>query len=268
MIQQSYISSHLYANFGTLRVFWKVVFISKGTDLKPSPPQMRLRYRSIRCTIVVRVTVEFLFNLSLKTTNPPTISCVALCGTTTNDHPHLMHGCSLPPPPSPPPPKKIARALPGTMVFFDKFCPDLHGASAAARPPVEGRRGGSHSSPSSSTPFKHRVSSSSSLSSMLAACRWCSAELGNASVFILSDDDDDDDKEHCCSVVQGFHADDDAHQAGTGRAEGGEGGAGAPRVALGLRDFLGDFVGGEAVEELARRGDVLRGLHLSNNVGK
>lgn len=168
--------------------------------------------------------------------------------------------------------KKVARALPGTLVFFDKFCPDLHGAAAAVG--LDGSTASSEGegdvgrpspspSPSGSPPSKHLLPSSS----MLAACRWCSAELGNASVFVLSDDGDgqagdEEDSEHCCSTVQGCPCSDDA-QARTGAEE--EGGT-ATRVVLGLRDFLGDFVGGEAGEELARRGDLLRGVHLSNKV--
>ncbi|CAM9697488.1 unnamed protein product [Pylaiella littoralis] len=189
---------------------------------------------------------------------------------------------------------QIARALPGTLVFFDKFCPDLHGATttaaaaAAAGPHVDGRttsdgREGDvrHPSPPTSPPSKHLAFSSSSsssscfsCSSVLAACRWCSAELENASVFVLSDDDDgrtgdddedDDDKQHSRrAAVQGFSSDGDAHQAGTGVGEDVEGGSGTPRVVLSLRDFLGGFVWGEAGEELARRGDLLRRMHLAN----
>ncbi|CAM9283337.1 unnamed protein product, partial [Ectocarpus sp. 12 AP-2014] len=99
---------------------------------------------------------------------------------------------------------QLARSLPGTMVFFDKFCPDLHGASAAAtagttdpgeRGPPEVGEGGNTSvlSPPDAlrppTPAVH----ASSTSSVLAACQWCSEKLGDASVVVLSDDGRDDD---------------------------------------------------------------------------
>ncbi|CAM9323899.1 unnamed protein product [Ectocarpus sp. 12 AP-2014] len=185
---------------------------------------------------------------------------------------------------------QLARSLPGTMVFFDKFCPDLHGASAAStagttdpgeRGPPEVGEGGDTSglSPPDAlrppTPTVH----ASSTSSVLAACRWCSEKLGGASVVVLSDDGHDHDRD---GTGAGGFLDDDAppppppqqqqqqqqalavgdhaRMGGTGAAGGG--GAELPRV-LGLREFLRGYVGGDAEEELARRGDLLRRAHLS-----
>ncbi|CAM9652144.1 unnamed protein product [Ectocarpus fasciculatus] len=180
---------------------------------------------------------------------------------------------------------QLARSLPGTMIFFDKFCPDLHSASATATasagataPGVRGSRegvgGGDDSdvsppadAPLPPTPAVHV----SSASSVLEACRWCSQKLGGASVVVLSDDgkadhdgtDTGDFADHDAppprqpAFVVGEHA-----RLGGASASAGGRGAGLPKV-LGLREFLRGYVGGDTEEELARRGDLLRRTHLS-----
>eukprot|EP00903_Cladosiphon_okamuranus_P006825 g6650.t1 len=165
---------------------------------------------------------------------------------------------------------QLARTLPGTMVFFDKFCPDLHlhdGARgrnggggggddglAAGRNPSACRENAAHDD--TSAPSSGPAPRSTGVM-MAAACRWCSEELGNAAVVVLSEGE------------SGGWVGADGRSCLAGK-EGGEEGAGGggtgvlPRV-LGLREFLRDFVGGgEAGEELARRGDLLRSVHLSS----
>ncbi len=160
-------------------------------------------------------------------------------------------------------PQQIARSLPDTVVFFDKFCPDLHGTAAAAAAAVDGTTnpraegGAGHPSPSSPRPSASRLASGPLAPSqaMAAACRWCSKELGNASVFVLSDDDAGEGR---------------TGGGGGGVGGGGEGGDGGGETrVLGLRDFLRLFVaGGEEAEggKLARRGDLLLAAHLANKV--
>ena len=148
------------------------------------------------------------------------------------------------------------------MVFFDKFCPDLHGTAAAAAAalggiPTSGAEGGanySSSAPSPGTPSPPSPPASGPLapsSVVAAACRWCSRELGSATICVLSDDDAGE------------------RQAGGGGGGGGVGGgdAGGEARVLDLRDFLRRFVaGGDAAEggELARRGDLFLAAHLAN----
>lgn len=150
------------------------------------------------------------------------------------------------------------------MVFFDKFCPDLHGAPRNCNDDGDGdgddRLAGTNPSAcggnadDKSAPSRAPVPPSTRMM-MAAACRWCSKELGNAPVVVLSEGESDGRV--------------GADGSCAGKEEGevaGEGGGGAlPRV-LGLRQFLRDFVGGQAGEELARRGDLLRGVHLSHKV--
>lgn len=175
--------------------------------------------------------------------------------------------------------KQLARALPGTVVFFDKFCPDLRGGCSgsgsgfgsgfgssvgcpdARKSTPEG--GGSVDDP----PLPGPPVSSSTM--MAAACRWCSKELGNAQVIALSEDESDcrvgDDERS--GNGETFSLERDAGQAGAEEGGAGSGGGGGtPLRVLNLRGFLHNFVGGEAGEELARRGDLLRGVHLSNKV--
>lgn len=102
---------------------------------------------------------------------------------------------------------------------------------------------------------------------MLAACQWCSAKFGEntgslaPSVLLLSDDIGDGG---------GGAPESDALGARGGEEVKTEGGAPTSTRTvreLGLHGFLREFVGtGEAAEELARRGDLLRGVHLSNKV--
>lgn len=150
------------------------------------------------------------------------------------------------------------------MVFFDTFCPDLHlpagvghndkhhhdhnerrqaATNSAVLPKISG------GDVSSSTPPCNKASS------LLAACSWCSARLGNAEVILLSENADKGFQHHC--------------QASGGREReggvGGGGGVGGVR-AMGLQGFLEAFVGKEAREELGRRGDLLRRAHLSHKV--
>ena len=164
------------------------------------------------------------------------------------------------------PKQKLARSLPGTVVFFDKFCPDLHrhgagdsgdnggdGLAAVTHPSEGGENAGEPSA------LSRRLLGSSPPTTMAAACRWCSRELGNAPVVVLSEEDESDDR------VGG----EDGSCAG--EEEGGGEGM-LPRV-LGLRAFLWDFVRRagaeeEEVEELARRGDLLRGVHLSSKASE
>ncbi|CAM9489850.1 unnamed protein product, partial [Ectocarpus sp. 4 AP-2014] len=144
---------------------------------------------------------------------------------------------------------QLARSLPGTMVFFDKFCPDLRGASAAAtagatdpgeRGPPEVGGGGDTSvlSPPDALRPPTPVVHASSTSSVLAACRWCSEKLGDASVVVLSDDGDDDDRDGTDTrgfldhnapppppqqqQQQALAVGDHARMGGTGAAGGGE----------------------------------------------
>lgn len=182
---------------------------------------------------------------------------------------------------------KLARVLPGTVVFFDKFCPDLHSADAGGlggTGPSEEEGGESADGTPPPPPPPPRPLAVAPSTAMAAACGWCSAKLGNALVVVLSEDGDDDeaddrvgDDDHGGSAAAAGRTTPPPErregQAGAGARDGGaggrEGGAMPPRV-LGLREFLRDFfVGGgaEEQEELVRRGDLLRGVHLSNKVG-
>jgi len=154
-------------------------------------------------------------------------------------------------------------------VFFDKFCPDLHGTAAAAAADVLGTNnrelegGAGHPSPPSPRPPASPPTSGSPPPSpaMAAACRWCSKELGNASIFVLSDDN--------AGQRQAGGSGYSGSGGGGGGGGSGEGDGGGEARVLGLRDFLRLFVaGGEEAEggELARRGDLLLAAHLVNKV--
>ncbi|CAM9312557.1 unnamed protein product, partial [Scytosiphon promiscuus] len=171
---------------------------------------------------------------------------------------------------------QLARTLPGTVVFFDTFCPDLHGGEGEG----EGERGDAFRaspSPGIRTPPSDPLLPSPSTSSMLAACRWCSAQFGKKygssppPVLLLSDDSGDGGGGRGGGGGGGggnaLGSDARASGGGRGGAKGASGGSepNATVRALGLDGFLREFVGvGEAAEELARRGDLLRGVHLSN----
>lgn len=192
------------------------------------------------------------------------------------------------------------------MVFFDKFCPDLHdlpgvgdgdncatsgssttsgttsdrdrggtaaaaagaaayGAPAAAavaatavsNAPLSGTGDAEHASPVRGAAF----SSSSSFSSLVAACRWCGVELGNSSVAILSDDNDENnDNGDGNADEEGFN--DDGQAAGGVGMKEGDGGV----PVLSLHGFLRRFADESGAEDLAKRGDLLRKVHLSSNV--
>lgn len=176
------------------------------------------------------------------------------------------------------------------MVFFDKFCPDLHDlpngsdvgdsgicgsdstSDTTSGTTTTGAKRGITSGISSlagtgdaehvSSP-SNATASTSSFSSLLAACRWCGVELGNRSVIILSDDNNNHDKNDGHAGGEGFPGDDQAvGGAGMEEGSGGDGGV----VVLGLHGFLRRFVDGSGAEDLARRGDLLRKTHLSSKV--
>lgn len=188
------------------------------------------------------------------------------------------------------------------MVFFDKFCPDLHdlhgvgdgddcatsGSSTTSGTTSErdrggtaagGGGGGAYGTPAAAavaatavgnasltgtgdaehaSPVRGAASSSSSFSSLVAACRWCGVELGNSSVAILSDDYNDESSDN--ADEEGFSGDDQA-AGGVGMREG-DGGV----PVLSLHGFLRRFVDESGAEDLAKRGDLLRKVHLSSNV--
>ncbi|CAM9581753.1 unnamed protein product, partial [Laminaria digitata] len=178
---------------------------------------------------------------------------------------------------------QLAHSLPGTVVFFDKFCPDLHNlpdvgedddgttsgttsgiasgiASGVTYASLTGTGDADHASPLRDA----AASSSSSFSSLAAACRWCGVELGNSSVTILSDDNaENNDYGDGNADEEGYPAHGQA-VGGAGRGEGGRGDGGVP--VLGLHGFLRRFVDESGAEDLARRGDLLRKVHLSNKV--
>lgn len=146
------------------------------------------------------------------------------------------------------------------MIFFDKFCPDLH-------------RGSSSSSSSTSFTRDEHASleqtsgaQSNEISRLKAACRWCRAELGCPSVVILSDDDDDDDLsgERLPGPSEAFREGDAGTTPRTRDSDDGFWGpapAARPREAVrvsGLEEFVREFVGrGEREAELLRRGALL-----------
>lgn len=144
-------------------------------------------------------------------------------------------------------------------MFFDKFCPDLHGAGNDDGSNDGGGEGSADDSPQPllSGPLVPPPPATA----MAAACRWCSKELGDAPVIVLSEGEHDD---------EGGRVGGDGRKGNGGEEEGRAGGAGTARVSprvLGLREFLREFVGGgEVGEELGRRGDLLRGVHLSSKV--
>ena len=209
------------------------------------------------------------------------------------------------------------------MVFFDKFCPDLHhprdlldvgdgatssgaiatsttgdtggittsgtstgftsecdqGAAAAAaaygapavaaavlattvaNASISGTGDTDHASPvhgaSSSS-----SSSTSSFSSLVAACKWCGVELGNSSVTILSDDSDSGDG--IGNADEEVFLGDGQAVGGAGMLEGGHGDGGVP--VLSWHGFVRRFVDGSGTEDLTRRGDLLRKVHVANKV--
>lgn len=150
------------------------------------------------------------------------------------------------------------------MVFFDKFCPDLHGPGDGDDSLVAINPSNSKANADDDRPVPSRPPVAPSAAMMTAACRWCSKELGNAPVVVLSEGDNDGpvgDGGSGSGSCAG-RGEEGGRQGGGGEGEAG----GMPPRVLGLREFLRDFVGGEAGEELARRGDLLRGVHLSNKV--
>lgn len=165
---------------------------------------------------------------------------------------HCHDYIPLPPPTGPPLPldaPQLARELPGTLVFFDKFCPDLHQPSTTVAATTDNHGiadlnthegdGGIHND------VKRLIMP------VLAACRWCSAELGRSvlSVSVVSNDNIVFAPKSCEALPKE--------------------GQGDERDAMRLLDlggFLEKFVGGEAAVELRRRGDLLRRTHVANKV--
>lgn len=171
---------------------------------------------------------------------------------------------------------QLARALPGTLVFFDKFCPELHRTSPGATNPLPGDD--TKGTQDKNASMSYSTSSPGEEPSLLAACKCCRARLGSSSVITILSDEDVGDADSDSEVEQwkalrerGAGTSTRTRTCITRNADLDEDFWGISTVAtataivrtLDLDDFVGEFVADkQAAAELIRRGALLRHAYI------
>lgn len=146
---------------------------------------------------------------------------------------------------------QLARTLPGTLIFFDKFCPDLHTPSANDNSGDESNASDNEADPAAHPPVGDVSLPFPPLKNtppLVAASRWCSANLGDADVVVLCEDAPNSSRQPLGEEREATRSD------------------GVQVMNMNLHQFLREFVKGEAAEKLGKRGELLRRAHMSNKV--